>query len=356
VIKIKFYITTAIIYTNAKPHIGFALEITQADVITRFHRLKGDDVFFLTGSDEHGIKNMRAAKSAGISPQTFVDENTAAAIELTKRLNISNDDYIRTTDNERHWPTAQDIWKKLVKSGDIYKKKYQGKYCAGCETFVKESDLIDGKCPIHDKEPEIIEEENYFFKLSKYQKQLTKILESDEYQIVPNSKKNEMLSFIRQGLDDVSFSRPKKILPWGIPVPDDDTHVMYVWCDALTNYLSGIGYTTDKKKFKKYWPADIHLIGKDIMRFHALFWPAMLLSADIPLPKKLLVHSFITSQGKKMSKSLGNVIEPFSQIDKYGTDSVRSHLMKMETIQMRYWLKDITGNWLMNWVTLFIVC
>ncbi len=282
----------------------------------------------MTGSDEHGVKNMRAAKAAGIDTQKFVDENTAAAIDLIKQLNISNDDYIRTTDRERHWPTAQDIWTKLVESGDIYKKKYQGKYCPGCEAFVKESDLVDGKCPHHNKEPEVVEEENYFFKLSKYQEQLIKILETDEYHIVPQSKKNEILSFARQGLDDVSFSRPKEILPWGIPVPGDDTHVMYVWCDALTNYLSGIGYTYDKEKFKKYWPADIHLIGKDIIRFHALFWPAMLISAKLPLPKKLLVHSFITSQGKKMSKSLGNVIDPFEQIKRYGTDSVRYFLLR----------------------------
>lgn len=304
------------------------METVQADVIARFHRLKGEDVFFLTGSDEHGIKNMRAAAATGISPQEFVDENTKATVELIKKLNISNDDYIRTTDRERHWPTVQNIWKKLVKSGDIYKKKYQGKYCYGCETFVKESDLVDGKCSIHDKEPEIIEEENYFFRLSKYQKQLIKILESDEYQIVPQSKKNEVLSFVKHGLDDISFSRPKETLSWGIPVPGDSEHTIYVWCDALTNYLSGIGYSYDKKKFKKYWPADIHLVGKDITRFHAIFWPAMLISAGVPLPKKLLVHSFITSGGKKMSKSLGNVIQPFSQIEKYGTDSVRYFLIK----------------------------
>lgn len=314
-------------YTNAKPHIGFALEVLQADAIARFHRLRGDDVFFLTGSDEHGIKNFRAAKELGKEPQDFVNINTAYVKDLLHLLKISNDDYIRTTDKIRHWPTAQDIWTKLVKSGDIYKKQYEGKYCTGCEAFVKESDLIDGKCPNHNKEPEILHEENYFFKLSKYQKQLIKLIESDEYKIIPVSKKNEILSFIKSGLDDISFSRPVGVLDWGITVPEDEGHVMYVWCDALTNYLSGIGYTVDKIKFKKYWPADVHLVGKDITRFHAIFWPTMLISAGIELPKELLVHGHLSSRGKKMSKSMGNVIDPFEQIQKYGPEAVRYYLL-----------------------------
>ena len=327
-VQIKFYITTSIIYTNAKPHVGFALELAQADAIARFHRLKGDDVFFLTGSDEHGIKNERSAKEAGLSTQSFVDKNTEATIALAKRLNISNDFYIRTSDKKMHYPTTQDIWKKLVKAKDIYKKKYSGLYCSGCETFVKETDLVDGKCPIHDREPETIEEENYFFKLSKYSDKIIKLIESDKYLITPSSKKNEILNFIKGGLDDISFSRSKENLSWGIPVPGDPKQTIYVWCDALTNYLSGVGYSSDKKKFKKYWPADIHLVGKDITKFHAIYWPAMLLSAKIPLPKSLLVHGFVTSQGKKMSKSLGNVIDPIVQLDKYGTDSVRYYLLK----------------------------
>ncbi|MDD5417121.1 MAG: methionine--tRNA ligase, partial [Candidatus Aenigmarchaeota archaeon] len=286
-IQIKFYITTAIIYTNAKPHIGFALELAQADAIARFHRIKGDDVFFLTGSDEHGIKNERAAKEAGLSTQAFVDKNTAAAVNLAKRLNISNDFYIRTSDKKTHYPTAQDVWSRLVKAKDIYKKKYTGLYCSGCEAFVKESDLVDGNCPIHNREPETVEEENYFFKLSKYQDKIIKLIESDKYLITPSSKKNEILNFIKGGLEDISFSRSKENLSWGIPVPDDPKQTIYVWCDALTNYLSGIGYTYDKKKFKKYWPADVHLVGKDITKFHAIYWPAMLLSAKIPLPKNL---------------------------------------------------------------------
>jgi len=301
--------------------------VVQADAVARFQKLLGNDVFFLTGSDEHGTKNYRAAREVGKSPQEFVDENTASVIELLSLLNISNNDYIRTIDKERHWPTAQDIWKKLVKKGDIYKKKYKGYYCSGCESFKTEKDLENGFCTLHNKKPEIVEEENYFFKLSSYQDQLIKIIESDEYQIVPKTRKNELLNFIKSGLEDISFSRDKKSLNWGIPVPDDETQIMYVWCDALTNYLSGIGYTVDKEKFKKYWPADVHAIGKDIIRFHAVYWPAMLLSAGIELPKKLFVHGFITSQGKKMSKSLGNVVDPFEQIEKYGVDAFRYFIL-----------------------------
>ena len=214
--------------------------MVQADAVARFQKLLGNDVFFLTGSDEHGTKNYRAAKEAGKDPKQFVDENTAAVIELLKLLNISNDDYIRTIDKERHWPTAQDIWGKLVEKGDIYKKKYKGYYCSGCESFKTEKDLENGLCPLHNKKPEIVEEENYFFKLSSYQDQLIKIIESDEYHIVPKTRKNELLNFIKSGLEDISFSRDKKSLSWGIPVPDDNEQIMYVWCDALTNYLSGI--------------------------------------------------------------------------------------------------------------------
>lgn len=325
--QIKFYITTSIIYTNAKPHIGFALELIQADAVARFHRILGDDVFFLTGSDENGIKNQRAARDAGEEPQKFVDRNTAAVKELIKKLSISNDDYIRTTDKKRHWPAAQKIWKLLEKSGDIYKKNYKGYYCTGCESFKTEKELENGICPLHNRKPEIVEEENYFFRLSKYADKIIKLIESDQYHVVPKARKNELLSFLKTGLEDVSFSRAKESLSWGIPVPDDSSQTMYVWCDALTNYLSGIGYISDEKKFKKYWPADIHVVGKDIIRFHAVFWPAMLISAGLPLPKELFVHGFITSQGKKMSKSIGNVIDPFVQIEKYGADAFRYFLL-----------------------------
>jgi len=247
---------------------------------------------------------------------------------LIEKLNISNDFYIRTTDKKVHYPTAQAIWKKLVEKGDIYKKKYSGLYCYGCEKFVTGKDLEDGKCPLHDRKPEKVEEENYFFKLSNYSDKLKELIESDNYHIIPKGRKKEILNFLKKGLEDVSFSRSVKSLEWGVPVPEDDEQVMYVWCDALTNYLSGIGFSNDQKKFRQYWPADVHLIGKDILRFHALFWPAMLISAGIKTPKKLLVHGFITSEGKKMSKSLGNVIDPFKEIEKYGPDALRYYLLR----------------------------
>ena len=319
----KFYITTSIAYTNAPPHIGFALESIQADVLARWQRKLKKDVFFLTGTDEHGTKIAKKAEELGKDPQKFVDEISGKFKDLTKVLNISNDDFIRTTDRKKHWPVVERFWEKMVENGDLYKKKYGGSYCSGCEAFLSERDLEDGKCLIHKKESEIIEEENYFFKLSKYQTHLKEIIEKDDYQIIPETKKNEILSFINQGLEDISFSRSVEKLKWGIPVPGDETQVMYVWADALTNYISGLGGENSK-----YWPADIHCIGKDILKFHALIWPAMLLSLKIPLPKKLFVHGFITVDNQKMSKSLGNVIDPFELVDKYGTDAVRYYLLR----------------------------
>ncbi len=319
----KFYLTTSIAYTNAPPHIGFALESIQADVLARWQRKLEKDVFFLTGTDEHGTKIAKKAEDLGKDPQEFVDEISGKFKDLTKALNISNDDFIRTTDRKRHWPVVERFWKKMAENGDIYKKKYSGSYCSGCEAFLSERDLEDGKCLVHKKEPEIIEEENYFFKLSKYQKQLKEIIEKDEYQIVPEGRKNEILSFINQGLEDISFSRSVEKLKWGIPVPGDETQVMYVWADALSNYISALG-----GEDSKYWPADVHCIGKDILKFHALIWPAMLLSLEIPLPKRLFVHGFITVDGQKMSKSIGNVIDPFELVNKYGADAVRYYLLR----------------------------
>ncbi|OQX00831.1 methionine--tRNA ligase [Candidatus Parcubacteria bacterium A4] len=324
----KFYITTSIAYTNAPPHIGFALEVIQADVLARYRRISGEDTFFLTGVDEHGIKIAKKAEEEGREPKEFVDDISEKFKQLAEVLNLSNDDFIRTTDKERHWPTAQKIWQLMVGKGDIYKKKYRGMYCVGCEAFLKEKELIDGKCPVHKKEPEIIEEENYFFQLSKYEKQLKELIEREEIKIIPQTRKNEILSFLDQGLEDISFSRSKEKLSWGIPVPGDESQVMYVWADALTNYISALGYFENSENFKKYWPADIHCIGKDILRFHILFWPAILLSAGLPLPKLLLVHGFITVGGEKMSKSIGNVIDPFALVEKYGTDAVRYFLLR----------------------------
>jgi methionyl-tRNA synthetase len=315
-------------YTNSPPHIGFAFESIQADVLARYHRLLGEKTFFLTGTDEHGTKVAKAAEEAGKNPKEFVDEISEKVRALKEILNLSNDDFIRTTDQKRHWPAVKKVWLKLKENDDIYKKKYQAFYCSGCEAFLTRRDLVDGKCAIHQTEPEPIEEENYFFKLSKYSKALEQAIEKDEMKIVPESRKNEILSFIEQGLEDISFSRPREKLGWGIPVPDDPTQTLYVWADALTNYISAIGYFEETEQFKKLWPADVHCIGKDIVRFHAIIWPAMLLSLGLPLPKTIFVHGFITVGGQKMSKSLGNVIDPFELVKKYGTDAVRYFLLR----------------------------
>ncbi|KKT53036.1 MAG: Methionine-tRNA ligase [Candidatus Yanofskybacteria bacterium GW2011_GWF1_44_227] len=324
--KNKFYITTAIAYVNAEPHIGFALELLQADVLARHHRLMGDDTYFLTGTDEHGSKIAQAAEKHGKDTQLFVDEIAQTFIDLTKKLNISNDDFIRTSDRVRHWPAAQKIWQKLAESGDLYKKDYEGLYCVGCEANKKKSDLEDGLCPIHKTEPQLVKEKNWFFKLSKYTGVIKEKIEKDELKIVPTSKKGEILNLLDDA-EDVSFSRPTATLKWGIPVPGDDTQTMYVWTDALTNYISALGYPEDPK-FSQYWPVDVHLIGKDILRFHAMYWPAILLSAGVELPKSIYVHGFVTAEGEKMSKSLGNVIDPNQLIEKYGVDVTRYFLLR----------------------------
>ena len=330
--KSKFYITTSIAYANAAPHIGFAMEVCQADVLARYHRMKGDDVFFLSGTDENGAKMKKTAEEKGVEIQKFADENSARFQLLLDTLNISNNDFIRTTDKKRHWLAAQKLWNKLVEAEDIYKSNYEGYYCVGCEAYLTEKDLIDGKCPNHQKAPEKIKEENYFFKLSKYSKIIQEKIESGELEILPKARKNEILNVIKSGLKDISFSRSKKVLDWGVPVPNDNSQTMYVWCDALTNYISALGYGDSPLErgegCVKYWPADIHIIGKDILRFHTAIWPAMLLSADLPLPKKIFVHGFVTSGGQKMSKSVGNVIDPFEIIDKYSVDALRYYLLK----------------------------
>ncbi|MFH1759233.1 MAG: methionine--tRNA ligase [Patescibacteria group bacterium] len=314
----KFYITTAINYVNGPPHIGHVLESLQADAIARYRRQRGDEVFFLTGADEHGAKIVRAAEEQGKTPKELADENAVKFKHLKKDFNLSWDDFIRTTDKKKHWPNVINLWNKLAEAGDIYKKTYKGLYCVGHEAFVTEKDLDHGKCRDHNAEPEVVEEENYFFRLSKYADQIAEKIESDELKIYPKERKNEILSFIKQGVEDISFSRPSKDLSWGIPVPNDDTHTIYVWCDALANYL----YPKDQ------WPAELHVIGKDILRFHALFWPGMLLSAGLPLPKEIFVHGHITSEGQKMSKSLGNVVDPAELVKKYGIDPVRYYLLR----------------------------
>jgi methionyl-tRNA synthetase len=325
--KNKFYVTTAIAYPNGRPHMGHALEIIEADVIARFQRLLGREVVFQTGTDEHGSKNWEAAKKAGKSVLEFLDENVAVFQDLYRRLSISNTHFIRTSDKEKHYGGVQKLWKKLADSGDIYKKNYSGLYCVGCESFKTEKELEDGRCPEHPtREIQTIEEENYFFRLSKYKDKLIELISSDAYKVIPRIRKNEILSFLKE-VKDISFSRPKASLPWGIPVPGDEGHVMYVWCDALSNYITGVGYGRDEREFAATWPCDVHVIGKDILRFHAAFWPAMLLSAGIALPQKLFVHGFVTLFGKKMSKSEGVIIDPSEQLDKFGVDVFRFCLL-----------------------------
>lgn len=327
-----FYLTTPIFYPNAKLHLGHAYTTTLSDILVRYHRLVGDKTYFLTGSDENTQKMVDAAVKEGKEPLEFLDGIVEKFASLFRELDISYDQFIRTTDEKQHWPGAQAIWNKLVEAGDIYKKAYEGLYCVGHEAFITEKDLVDGKCPDHGAAPEFIKEENYFFRLSKYGPEIQRRISSDELRIVPESRKNEILSFIaREGLEDVSFSRPRKA-SWpkglGIPVPGDDTQVMYVWCDALANYITALGYGQDETLYKEFWPANVHVLGKDILRFHAAIWPGMLLSAGIPLPKTLLVHGFITSGGKKMSKTLGNVIDPEELLAEYGTDAVRYFLAR----------------------------
>ncbi len=324
----KFYITTSIPYTNAPPHIGFAFEAIQADVIARYQRAQGKDVFFLTGSDENGLKTKKAAEAANMSLEDFLNQTVSKFQELTKTLNISTDDFIRTTDKKRHEPAVIKLWQILEKNGDLYKKKYKGFYCEGCEAFKTEKEVVNGKCVLHpNADIQIIEEENYFFRLSKYLPQIKKIIEKNKITIIPESKKNEILGMIENGLEDVSFSRSKDKYQ-GIGVPGDDNQIIYVWADALPNYISALGYATDDVKFKKYWPADVHCIGKDIVKFHAIYWPAMLLSLGLDLPKSIFVHGFINVDGQKMSKSLGNVIDPFELVAKYGVDAVRYYLLR----------------------------
>jgi len=324
----KFYITTAIDYVNAPPHIGHALEKVQADVLARYHKKLSEDVFFLTGTDENSLKNVQAAQEEKISTRELVNRNSQIFKDLREALDLSFDEFIRTTE-KRHIQGSQKLWLTCQKE-DIYKKKYQGLYCVGCEVFYKESELENGLCPEHKTKPELVEEENYFFRLSNYQKKLEEIIAKDQIKIIPQSRKNETLSFIKSGLEDFSISRSaQRAEGWGVPVPNDPSQIQYVWFDALANYLTALDYVKDKsKKFKKYWPADIHCIGKGILRFHAIYWPAMLLSAGLPLPKKIFVHGYLTIEGQKISKSLGNIVDPFELVKKYGTDPVRYYLLR----------------------------
>ncbi|PCI30248.1 methionine--tRNA ligase [Candidatus Wolfebacteria bacterium] len=326
--KNTFYITTPIFYPNAELHMGGAYTTTLCDILARYNRAQGKEVYFLTGADENTEKVVRAAESAGEETGAYLNSIVAKFKDLFGLLNIEYDQFIRTSDKENHWPGAKLVWRQLEEAGDIYKSSYNGLYCVGHEAFMTEKDLVDGKCPDHNEEPQVIEEENYFFRLSKYTEVLKEKIESDELVILPSERKNEILSLLNDGLEDISFSRPKDKVTLGIPVPNDPEQVMYVWCDALTNYISALGYGRESQLFDKFWPANVHVIGKDILRFHAAIWPAMLLSAGLPLPKTILVHGMITSGGKKMSKTLGNVIDPTNLIDTHGGEAVRYFLAR----------------------------
>lgn len=323
--KQSFYITTPIYYPSAKLHIGHAYCTTIADSIARYKRLSDFDVFFLTGSDEHGQKIEQKAEEQGVTPIEYVDKIVAGFQNLWKRLNISNDDFIRTT-QKRHEKVVQEVFKRIYEKGDIYKGAYKGLYCTPCESFWLERQLVDGKCPDCHREVKEVAEEAYFFKISKYANRLLEYIEANPDFIQPVSRRNEMINFIKQGLEDLCISRTS--FDWGIPVPIDEKHVIYVWFDALTNYLTPIGYLDDPEKFNKFWPADLHLVGKEIVRFHTIIWPIILMALDLPLPKKVYGHGWLVVDGDKMSKSKGNVIDPIGLIDEFGADAIRYFLLR----------------------------
>lgn len=329
-----FYLTTTLPYVNADPHIGFALEIIQADCIARYRALLGDEVFFNTGTDEHGQKIWQKATEANQDPQTYVDGYAARFKSLKEKLDLFPElHFIRTTD-VNHKAAAQEFWRRCLAAGDIYKKNYQVKYCVGCELEKTDSELENGKCPLHPTlNIEMIDEENYFFKFSRYQTSLLDLYARRPDLVVPDFRFNEIKSFVAQGLQDFSISRRKDKMPWGVPVPDDDTQVMYVWFDALINYVSTLGWPENGADFEKYWgiipsPKALQMAGKDNIRQQAAMWQAMLISANLPSSRQIVIHGFITSGGQKMSKSLGNVIDPYAIVDEYGADALRLFLLR----------------------------
>jgi methionyl-tRNA synthetase len=323
--KPPFYVTTPIYYVNDVPHIGHAYTTLAADVLARYKRLKGFDVFFLTGTDEHGQKVEKAAYAAGETPLELADRVMKRFQALWEKLEISNDDFIRTT-QERHKKGVSELFQRVMDKGDIYLGEYEDWYCTPCETFWTETQLIDFKCPDCNRPTEKLKEESYFFRMSKYQEQLLAHIEANPDFIQPKSRRNEIISFVKEGLRDLSVSRTT--FQWGIPVPGNEKHVVYVWFDALTNYITALGYPDEGGNFSKYWPCDVHLIGKDILRFHTVYWPTFLMAAGLPIPNRVFAHGWWTVEGQKMSKSLQNAVEPNMLVDKYGVDAVRYFLLR----------------------------
>lgn len=325
----RFYITAAIPYINAKPHVGHVLEWFQADAVAKYHHSLGKTVSFTCGTDENSLKNVQAAEAAGLSTQEWLNTYANIFKEAFDFFEIGLTHFQRGSDKQKHWPGVQDLWNACKSSGDIYQKEYTGLYCVGCEAFYTEADLVDGKCPEHLKPPEEITETNYFFKLSHYQERIEQLIQTDELQVISDQYKQEMLGFVKQGLQDFSISRStERARGIGVPVPNDPSQVMYVWFDALSIYMTAVGFGTNNSEWSEIWPADAHVIGKGITRFHAVYWIGMLLSAKLPLPRTIAVHGYLTANGQKMSKSLGNVIDPFELVERYGLEPIRYYLLK----------------------------
>jgi len=324
------FVTSAIPYVNAEPHLGHALELVQSDAIARHQRSLGRDLNFTSGTDDNSLKNVRAAQALGTTPAELVARHGADFRRLAQALNVVHDDFIHTASDARHAPAVHALWQRCWDNGDVYKKSYRGSYCVGCEHFLRESEIVEGGCAVHAEALEVLEEENWFFRLSRYEKPILRAIREERLQILPRERKHEVLQFIAGGLDDFSISRSRaRAKGWGIAVPGDDTQIVYVWFDALANYLSVLGYPNGER-FQRYWQdagERWHVIGKDIVRFHALYWPGILLSADLPLPTSLRVHGHITNQGKKIGKSAGNAVDPFRLVARYGVDAVRYYLL-----------------------------
>ena len=338
----KFYITTTLPYVNADPHVGYAWEVIRADVWARFQRLAGNEIFFNVGTDEHGAKIFERAKELGLDTQTYCDQQVMKFKELKDVLNLSFDNFIRTTD-EHHMKAAQEFWNQAKSNGYIYKKNYKTKYCIGCEMEKTDSELVDNCCPLHpNREIEIREEENYFFKFSAFQQKLIELYEKNPEFVVPSHRFNEIKSFVSMGLEDFSISRVKEKMPWGVPVPEDEQQVMYVWFDALVNYISAIGWPNDMKKFNSWWPA-VQVAGKDNLRPQSAMWQAMLLAVNLSPSKQIFINSFLTSNGQKMSKSLGNVISPYEMASKFGIDGTRYILLSLNSFGDD---ADISWEWM----------